>query len=60
MSYSPFIDKMIDELIELVRDDNHTFEPVKVREVKDIVRKMLATHENEVLVRMKQSQDHNQ
>lgn len=52
MSYSPFIDAMIDELIELVRDNNHTFEPVKVREVKDIVRKMLATHENEVLVRM--------
>ena len=60
MSYSPFIDAMIDELIELVRDNNHTFEPVKVREVKYIVRKMLATHENEVLVRMQQSQDHNQ
>lgn len=60
MSYSPFIDKMIDELIELVRDDNRTFEPVKVREVKDIVRKMLAAHENEVLNRLKQSQDHNQ
>ena len=60
MSYSPFIDAMIDELIELVRDNNHTFVPVTVREVKDIVRKMLATHENEVLVRMQQSQDHNQ
>ena len=60
MAYSPFIDKMIDELIELVRDDNYTFEPVKVREVKDIVRKMLGAHENEVLDRMKQSQDHNQ
>lgn len=59
MAYSPFIDKMIDELIELVRDDNHTFEPVKVREVKDIVRKMLEAHENEVLARMKQSQDRN-
>jgi hypothetical protein len=59
MAYSPFIDKMIDELIELVRDDNHIFEPVKVREVKDIVRRMLAAHENEVLARMKQSQDHN-
>lgn len=59
MVYSPFIDKMIDELIELVRDDNHIFEPVKVREVKDIVRRMLAAHENEVLARMKQSQDHN-
>lgn len=59
MANSPFIDKMIDELIELVRDDNHTFEPVKVREVKDIVRKMLGAHENEVLARMKQSQDHN-
>ncbi|CAM1666111.1 hypothetical protein [Streptococcus mitis] len=59
MTYSPYIDAMIDELIELVRDDNHTFEPVKVREVKDIVRKMLGAHENEVLVRMKQSQDHN-
>ena len=60
MSYSPFIDKMIDELIELVRDDNHTFEPVKVRDVKDIVRKMLAAHENEGLNRLKQAQDHNQ
>ena len=60
MSYSPFIDKMIDEIIELVRDDNHTFEPVKVRDVKDIVRKMLAAHENEVLNRLKQTQDHNQ
>ena len=60
MSYSPFIDAMIDELIELVRYDNHTFEPVKVREVKDIVRKMLAAHENEVLNWLKQSQDHNQ
>lgn len=60
MSYSPFIDKMIDELIELVRDDNHTFEPVKVRDVKDIVRKMLAAHENEVLNRLKQTQNHNQ
>ena len=60
MAYSPFIDKMIDELIELVRDNNHTFEPVKVREVKDIVRKMLGAHENEVLARMKQSRDHNQ
>ena len=60
MAYSPYIDKMIDELIELVRDDNHTFEPVKVREVKDTVRKMLGAHENEVLARMKQSQDHNQ
>lgn len=60
MAYSPYIDKMIDELIELVRDDNHTFESVKVREVKDIVRKMLGAHENEVLARMKQSQDHNQ
>ena len=60
MVYSPYIDAMIDELIELVRDDNHTFEPVKVREVKDIVRKMLAAHENEVLNQMKQSQDHNQ
>jgi hypothetical protein len=60
MANSPFIDKMIDELIELVRDDNHTFEPVKVREVRDIVRKMLAAHENEVLNQMKQSQDHNQ
>ena len=60
MAYSPYIDAMIDELIELVRDDNHTFEPVKVREVKDIVRKMLAAHENEVLNRLKQSQDHNQ
>ena len=59
MVYSPYIDAMIDELIELVRDDNHTFEPVKVREVKDIVRKMLAAHENEVLNQMKQSQDHN-
>ena len=59
MANSPFIDKMVDELIELVRDDNHTFEPVKVREVRNIVRKMLATHENEVLVRMKQSQGHN-
>lgn len=59
MAYSPFIDKMIGELIELVRDDNHIFEPVKVREVKDIVRRMLAAHENEVLARMKQSQDHN-
>lgn len=59
MVYSPFIDKMIDELIELVRDDNHILEPVKVREVKDIVRRMLAAHENEVLARMKQSQDHN-
>lgn len=59
MAHGPYIDTMIDKLIELVRDDNHTFEPVKVREVKDIVRKMLATHENEVLVRMKQSQDHN-
>lgn len=60
MAYSPYIDAMIDELIELVRDDNHTFEPVKVRDVKDIVRKMLAAHENEVLNRLKQSQDHNQ
>lgn len=60
MAYSPYIDAMIDELIELVRDDNHTFEPVKVREVRDIVRKMLAAHENEVLNQMKQSQDHNQ
>lgn len=60
MVYSPYIDAMIDELIELVRDDNHTFEPVKVREVKDIVRKMLAAHENEVLNQMKQSRDHNQ
>ena len=60
MANSPFIDAMIDELIELVRDDNRIFEPVKVREVKDIVRKMLATHENEVLARMQQSQDHNQ
>ena len=60
MANSPFIDKMIDELIELVRDDNHTFEPVKVREVKDIViRKMLGAHEDEVLARMKQSQDRN-
>ena len=59
MANSPFIDAMIDELIELVRDDNHTFEPVKVRDVKDIVRKMLAAHENEVLNRLKQSQDHN-
>lgn len=59
MAYSPYIDAMIDELIELVRDDNHIFEPVKVREVKDIVRRMLAAHENEVLARMKQSQDHN-
>lgn len=59
MTNSPFIDVMIDELIELVRDDNHIFEPVKVREVKDIVRRMLAAHENEVLARMKQSQDHN-
>lgn len=59
MAYSLYIDAMIDELIELVRDDNHTFEPVKVREVKDIVRRMLAAHENEVLVRMKQSQGHN-
>ena len=60
MAYSPYIDAMIDELIELVRDDNHTFEPVKVCEVKDIVRKMLGAHENEVLARMKQYQDHNQ
>lgn len=59
MAYSLYIDAMIDELIELVRDDNHTFEPVKVREVKDIVRRMLAAHGNEVLVRMKQSQGHN-
>ena len=59
MAYSPYIDAMIDELIELVRDDNHTFEPVKVREVRNIVRKMLAAHENEVLNRLKQSQDHN-
>lgn len=59
MAYSPYIDAMIDELIELVRDDNHTFEPVKVREVKDIVRKMLGAHENEVLAQMQQSQDHN-
>ena len=59
MVYNPFIDAKIDELIELVRDDNHTFEPVKVRAVKDIVRKMLATHKNEVLARMQQSQDHN-
>ena len=60
MSYSPFIDKMIDELIELVRDDNHIFEPVKVREVKNIVRKMLTAHESEILPRMQQHQDHNQ
>lgn len=46
MAYSLYIDAMIDELIELVRDDNHTFEPVEVREVKDIVRRMLAAHEN--------------
>ena len=60
MVYSPYIDAMVDELIELVRDDNHTFEPVKVREVRDVVRKMLAAHENEVLNQMKQSRDHNQ
>lgn len=57
--YSRNIEALTDRIIELVRDDNKMFEPVKVREVRRLVKSILATHEVELQVLWAQTQDRN-
>lgn len=57
--YSRNIEALTDRIIELVRDDNKMFEPVKVREVRRLVKSILATHEVELQALLAQTQDRN-
>ena len=57
--YSRNIEALTDRIIELVRDDNKMFEPVKVREVRRLVKSILATHEVELQALWAQNQDRN-
>ena len=57
--YSRNIEALTDKIIELVRDDNKMFEPVKVREVRRLVKSILATHEVELQALWAQNRDHN-
>ena len=57
--YSRNIEALTDKIIDLVRDDNKMFEPVKVREVRRLVKSILATHEVELQVLWAQTQDRN-
>lgn len=56
--YSRNIEALTDRIIDLVRDDNKMFEPVKVREVRRLVKNILATHEVELQALWAQTQDH--
>ena len=56
--YSRNIEALTDQIIELVRDDNKMFEPVKVREVRKLVKSILATHEVELQALWAQIGDH--
>ena len=53
--YSYYIEQRIDSIIELVRNSNKTFEPVKVREVRKLINDILAAHENQILAQVKES-----
>lgn len=57
--YSRNIEALTDKIIDLVRDDNKMFEPVKVREVRRLVKSILATHEVELQALWAQTRDHN-
>ena len=56
--YSRNIEALTDKIIELVRDNNKLFEPVKVREVRRLVKNILATHEVELQALWAQTGDH--
>lgn len=56
--YSRNIEALTDKIIELVRDNNKMFEPVKVREVRRLVKNILATHEVELQALWAQTGDH--
>ena len=56
--YSCNIEALTDKIIELVRDNNKMFEPVKVREVRRLVKNILATHEVELQALWAQTGDH--
>ena len=56
--YSSHIEALTDKIIELVRDNNKMFEPVKVREVRRLVKNILATHEVELQALWAQTGDH--
>lgn len=56
--YSRNIEALTDRIIDLVRDDNKMFEPVKVREVRRLVKSILATHKVELQALWAQTQDH--
>lgn len=56
--YSRNIEVLTDKIVELVRDDNKMFEPVKVREVRRLVKSILATHEVELQALWAQTGDH--
>lgn len=58
-NFHPFLDVKLDELIELVRDDNRTFEPVKIQILKKIVNEILAAHEVQLQAKWEQSQGRN-
>ena len=57
--YSRNIEALTDQIIELVRDDNKMFEPAKVREVRRLVKSILATHEVELQALWAKNRDHN-
>ena len=57
--YSRNIEALTDKIIDLVRDDNKMFEPVKVREVRRLVKNILATHEVALQALWAQTQDRN-
>lgn len=57
--YSRNIEALTDKIIDLVRDDNKMFEPVKVREVRRLVKNILAAHEVELQALWAQTQDRN-
>lgn len=56
--YSRNIEALTDRIIELVRDNNKMFGPVKVREVRRLVKNILATHEVELQALWAQTGDH--
>ena len=56
--YSRNIEALTDKIIELVRENNKMFEPVKVREVRRLVKNILATHEVELQALWAQTGDH--
>ena len=56
--YSRNIEALTDKIIELVRDNNKMFEPVKVREVSRLVQTILATHAVALQALWAQNGDH--